>query len=134
MAKKGLAALASKQLNSTAPDTTPTPADASKETPLDIQGLVESFGGKNESEEMNERISATIVNLHKAQTKAQTEQPEDSPKRKQGRPKSDKTVEGINVTFNLPDSLLQELKMRAVIDRTTQKEIVIAALRAYLDK
>lgn len=53
-------------------------------------------------------------------------------KRKPGRPKACADEIEVNVTFRLPDSLIQEVKMLAVVDRTTQKEIVIAALREYL--
>lgn len=53
-------------------------------------------------------------------------------KRKPGRPKAGADEIEVNVTFRLPDSLIQEVKMLAVVERTTQKEIVIAALRGYL--
>lgn len=53
-------------------------------------------------------------------------------KRKPGRPKVGGENLEVNVTFRLPDSLMQEVKMLAVVERTTQKEIVIAALREYL--
>ena len=53
-------------------------------------------------------------------------------KRKPGRPKVGGDELEVNVTFKLPDSLMQEVRMLAVIERTTQKEIVIAALRKYL--
>lgn len=53
-------------------------------------------------------------------------------KRKPGRPKAGADEIEVNVTFRLPDSLVQEVKMLAVVERTTQKEIVIAALREYL--
>lgn len=53
-------------------------------------------------------------------------------KRKPGRPKVGEDDLEVNVTFRLPDSLIQEVRMLAVVDRTTQKEIVIAALREYL--
>lgn len=55
-------------------------------------------------------------------------------KRKPGRPKAGNEELEVNVTFRLPDSLVQELRMRAVIERTTQKEIVIAALKEYIPK
>lgn len=55
-------------------------------------------------------------------------------KRKSGRPKAGDGGLEVNVTFKLPDSLVQELRMLAVIERTTQKEIVIAALRDYISK
>lgn len=53
-------------------------------------------------------------------------------KRKPGRPKVGGEEFEVNVTFRLPDSLIQEVKMLAVVERTTQKEIVITALRGYL--
>lgn len=53
-------------------------------------------------------------------------------KRKPGRPKVRGEDLEVNVTFRLPDSLIQEVRMLAVVERTTQKEIVIAALREYL--
>ena len=53
-------------------------------------------------------------------------------KRKPGRPKAGGDELEVNVTFKLPDSLMQELRMLAVIERTTQKEIVIEALKKYL--
>ena len=53
-------------------------------------------------------------------------------KRKPGRPKAGGEEHEVNVTFRLPDSLMQEVRMLAVVERTTQKEIVIAALREYL--
>lgn len=53
-------------------------------------------------------------------------------KRKQGRPKVGGDELEVNVTFKLPDSLIQEVRMLAVIERTTQKEIVISALKKYL--
>lgn len=53
-------------------------------------------------------------------------------KRRPGRPKVGGDDLEVNVTFKLPDSLVQELKMVAVIERITQKEIVITALKKYL--
>lgn len=53
-------------------------------------------------------------------------------KRKPGRPKAGGDDLEVNVTFKLPDSLMQEVRMLAVIERTTQKEIVIEALKKYL--
>lgn len=53
-------------------------------------------------------------------------------KRSPGRPKVGGDEVEVNVTFRLPDSLIQEVRMLAVVERTTQKEIVIAALREYL--
>ena len=53
-------------------------------------------------------------------------------KRKPGRPKVGGDELEVNVTFKLPDSLIQEVRLFAVIERTTQKEIVISALKEYL--
>lgn len=53
-------------------------------------------------------------------------------KRKPGRPKAGGDEPEVNVTFKLPDSLVQELRLLSVIERTAQKEIVITALRKYL--
>lgn len=53
-------------------------------------------------------------------------------KRKPGRPKVGGDELEVNVTFKLPDSLIQEVRLLAVIERTTQKEIVISALKEYL--
>lgn len=50
-------------------------------------------------------------------------------KRKPGRPKAGGDELEVNVTFKLPDSLMQEVRMLAVIERTTQKGFVIAALK-----
>jgi len=130
MAKKGLAALASKQINSTTKQSEPMP---------DIQQIIDNLG-KDEDKGMGDHAdldeAASVLGIDKEEQQRISDIVDrtlkGTPKRKQGRPKSDKTIEGVNVTFNLPDSLLQALKMRAVIDRTTQKEIVIAALNAYL--
>ncbi len=43
-------------------------------------------------------------------------------KRKPGRPKVGGDELEVNVTFKLPDSLMQEVRMLAVIERTTQKK------------
>lgn len=53
-------------------------------------------------------------------------------RRRPGRPKAGGGEFEVNVTFKLPDSLVQDVRMLAVVERTTQKEIVIAALRKYL--
>lgn len=60
--------------------------------------------------------------------------PEATEKRKPGRPNVDLGEPETCVTFKLPDSLVQEIKMMAVVGRTTQKEIVIAALKEYVAK
>ncbi len=38
------------------------------------------------------------------------------------------------MTFKLPDSLAQEIKMLAVVERTTQKEIITTALKEYVSQ
>ena len=53
-------------------------------------------------------------------------------RRKPGRPRSGSGEPEVYATFRLPDSLVQQLRMLAVVERTTQREIVIAALREYL--
>lgn len=85
MARKGLAALASKQINSTAQPLVSTPAAAP------------TVGAKR------------------------------------GRPAATTASDEVNVTFKLSAALVQEVKIKAVLEHTTQKEIVTAALRQYLD-
>ena len=53
-------------------------------------------------------------------------------RRKPGRPRTDSGENEVYATFRLPDSLVQKVRMLAVVKRTTQREIVIAALREYL--
>lgn len=53
---------------------------------------------------------------------------------KRGRPAATTAPDEVNVTFRLSAALLQELKIKAVMEHTTQKEIVDAALRQYLNK
>lgn len=52
---------------------------------------------------------------------------------KRGRPAATTAPDEVNVTFRLSAALLQELKIKAVMEHTTQKEIVDAALRQYLN-
>lgn len=105
MAKKGLAALASKQINSTAQPSPPAPIDAP----------------------------------HEAAAPDTTAAKEDDPaavsteEKKSGRPKTI-TEEVAPLTVRLPKTLLHELKLRAVIEHTTQTEIVGTLIRAYLNK
>lgn len=101
MAKKGLAALASKQINSTAQPSTPAPHEA--EAP---------------------ETTATIETVL-----AQT-----STGAKRGRPAATTAHDEVNVTFKISKSLFQEIRVKAVMENTTQKEIVTAALRQYLNK
>ena len=104
MAKKGLAALASKQINSTVQTSTPAPIDAPHET--------EAF---EQSRAINE-VPATV----------------DKPKR--GRPAATTAPDEINVTFKISKALFQEIRVKAVTENITQKEIVTDALRQYLNK
>lgn len=53
--------------------------------------------------------------------------------KKVGRPKTT-TEEVAPLTVKLPKALLHELKLRAVIEHTTQTEIVGTLIRAYLNK
>ena len=105
MAKKGLAALASKQINSTAHPSTPAPID----TPHGAAA------------------PDTTATKEKVPTVALTEE------KKVGRPKTT-TEEVVPLTVKLPKTLLHELKLRAVIEHTTQTEIVGTLIRAYLNK
>lgn len=105
MAKKGLAALASKQINSTAQPSTPAPIDAP----------------------------------HEAETYETTETKEAAPAQtptgaKRGRPAATTAPDEVNVTFKISKALFQEIRVKAVMENTTQKEIVTAALRQYLNK
>lgn len=53
-------------------------------------------------------------------------------RRKPGRPRTGCGENEVYATFRLPDSLVQKVRMLAVVERTTQRAIVIAALREYL--
>lgn len=53
---------------------------------------------------------------------------------KRGRPAAPTAPDEINVTFRLSKSLIQDIRVKAVMEQTTQKEIVDAALRQYLNK
>ena len=101
MAKKGLAALASKQINSTAQPSTPAP----DETAAPEQ--------------------ATVITEAPAQSTTGA---------KRGRPAATTAPDEVNVTFKISKALFQEIRVKAVIENTTQKEIVTAALRQYLNK
>lgn len=104
MAKKGLAALASKQINSTIQPSATAPVDAPHETAAPEQATVAN------------EVPATV----------------EKPKR--GRPKKGTNENCTPITVNIPDDLLQELKIAAVQMRTTQKFIIIDALIDWLDK
>lgn len=101
MAKKGLAALASKQINSTAQPSTPAPHEAAAP----------------EMEATKEEVP----------TAAPAEE------RKPGRPKTKKEEEAP-LTVRLPKTLLYELKLRSVMEHTTQTEIVERLIRGYINK
>ena len=96
MAKKGLAALASKQINSTAQTSTPAPIDTPHE-------------------------------------EAAPEMSPETEERKAGRPKK-KKEEDAPLTVRLPKTLLYDLKLRAVMEHTTQTEIVATLIKGYLNK
>lgn len=53
---------------------------------------------------------------------------------KRGRPAATTAPDEVNVTFKISASLFQEIRVKAVMEHTTQKEIVNAALRQYLNK
>lgn len=53
---------------------------------------------------------------------------------KRGRPAATTAPDEVNVTFKISKALFQEIRIKAVIENTTQKEIVTAALRQYLNK
>lgn len=53
---------------------------------------------------------------------------------KRGRPAATTAPDEVNVTFRLSKSLIQDIRVKAVMEQTTQKEIVDAALRQYLNK
>lgn len=53
---------------------------------------------------------------------------------KRGRPAATTAPDEVNVTFKISKALFQEIRVKAVMENTTQKEIVTAALRQYLNK
>lgn len=102
MAKNGLAALASKQINSTAQPSTPAPIDAPHEAAaLDTTATKEDDPAAVSTEE-----------------------------KKSGRPKKEPTMP---LTVRLSPELLHELKLRAVMEHTTQTAIIDTLLRKYLN-
>jgi hypothetical protein len=86
-------------------------------TGLSKEGEPENFSAPNSSDKPQEGMNSDTEVIDK---------------RKPGRPKVGGEELEVNVTFRLPDPLIQEVRMLAVVERTTQKEIVIAALREYL--
>ena len=105
MAKDRLAFLSSKQLNSTAQPSTPAPIDAHHEA----------------------AAPATTATKEEVPAIALTEE------KKVGRPKTTKE-EVAPLTVRLPKTLLHELKLRAVIEHTTQTEIIGTLIKSYLNK
>lgn len=105
MAKKGLAALASKQINSTAQPSTSAPIDAPHE--------------------------AAAPEMEATREEVPTVSPVEE--RKPGRPKTKKKEEAP-LTVRLPKTLLYELKLRAVMEHTTQTEIVERLISSYINK
>lgn len=105
MAKKGLAALASKQINSTAQPSTPAPIDAPHEA-----AVLDTTATKEDS--------PAVVSIEE---------------KKSGRPKTI-TEEVAPLTVRLPKNLLHELKLRAVMEHTTQTEIIGTLIKDYLNK
>lgn len=89
----------------------------------DLLGTVTGLSKENETEVS---ITSTPSKSLQGELTGETD------KRKPGRPKTGGDEIEVNVTFRLPDSLIQEVRMLAVVERTTQKEIVIAALKEYL--
>lgn len=81
---------------------------------------------------LNKESETEVPKTSTPDDKMQGELTGDIGKRKPGRPKTGTDEIEVNVTFRLPDSLVQDMKMLAVVERTTQKEIVIEALREYL--
>lgn len=53
---------------------------------------------------------------------------------KRGRPAATTAPDEVNVTFKISKALFQEIRVKAVMENTTQKEIVTAAFRQYLNK
>lgn len=106
MAKKGLAALASKQINSTAQASTPAPDQVA-------------------APEQAEETTAVLTQPTTIETTTET--------RKPGRPKK-KQEEDAPLTVRLPKTLLYELKLRAVMEHTTQTKIVETLIKDYLNK
>lgn len=105
MAKKGLAALASKQINSTAQPSTPAPIDAPHEA------------AAPDTTATKEYVPA-VASIEE---------------RKSGRPKTI-NEEVSPLTVRLPKTLLHELKLRAVMEHTTQTEIIGNLIKSYLNK
>lgn len=52
---------------------------------------------------------------------------------KRGRPAATTAPDEVNVTLKLSAALMQQIKIKAVMEHITQKEIFDAALRQYLN-
>lgn len=86
---------------------------------------------------MNNIVNKTpsVDAIFEAPTTAAKEAPaQTSTGAKRGRPAATTAPDEVNVTFRLSKSLIQDIRVKAVMEQTTQKEIVDAALRQYLDK
>ena len=82
---------------------------------------------------------APIDAPHEAETYETTATKEAGPAQtptgaKRGRPAATTAPDEVNVTFKISKALFQEIRVKAVMENTTQKEIVTAALRQYLNK
>lgn len=120
MAKKGLAALASKQINSTAQPSAPAPVSTPHEATDPVAAMAEM------SEIYGRENTLNVMEISKEK--------EEEFKRKVGRPAAITAPDEVNVTFKISKALFQEIRVKAVMENTTQKEIVTAALRQYLNK
>jgi len=91
-----------------------------------LSSLVGGFIGKEQQPDNPQNDTAT-------KTAAPTTiQPETTDIRKPGRPKTKQPEATTMATFKLPTALLREIKVAAAIDGTTQKDILVKALTAYL--
>lgn len=84
-------------------------------------------------------VPASVSTAHDADASTTTAQKEEAPAHtstgaKRGRPAATTAPDEVNVTFRLSKSLIQDIRVKAVMEQTTQKEIVDAALRQYLNK
>lgn len=102
---RNLKVLADKQRNSTMPRPNPAPID------------------------MPHEAEAPETTATREAAPAQT-----STGAKRGRPAATTAPDEVNVTFKISKALFQEIRVKAVMENTTQKEIVTAALRQYLNK
>lgn len=94
-----------------------------------LLGTVTGLSKEAESVSTNSAVAPVEMSKEVA-----PEIPGQSDKRRPGRPSVNSGELEICVTFKLPDSLAQEIKMLAVVERTTQKEIITAALKEYVSQ